>query len=230
MTAAGSCAFSRIRRQRGRVGLAVRATDDLRPPPRRDAQAPRPRYCIAAEVAGRVCGRSEEMTVVEPGMRRMAELHTTRARFVALRMHAFSTGVLPEKCMSRVAKDMTIGLLELAFHAKRVNSKCDFQCWDFRFFSHVPNVIPANDCRGWKVRYQFALNALVSVASFNFGSAHLNHRQLSAGSEGNLGPMDVRAKTDRVEQRATSLFGISACFLMEVIPLVRARFPVWLFR
>lgn len=132
--------------------------------------------------------------------------------------------------MSRIVEDATIALVEFAFHSRRVNNICGFDHHRFEPITTTAYKVTSNDPGNWEVKYQDALNSLAHAKGFVFGSTHIEHRQLSLAAEANLAPLYVKVAADhRPRERTISLFGVSFCFLQQVIPLVKVRCSDWQF-
>lgn len=162
-------------------------------------------------------------------IRRLGELHIIAARTSALRIHAFSNAVIPGEWTNVSTELITMELLDFAFHARRINEICDIDCKTLQSVNALPIVITENNPGLWVERYDWALNSLIHAREFAFGYTHAEHRKLFVNAESNIMPTYVQVKTDQRETKTVSIFGVSQCFLAEVIPIVKSKFPTWQF-
>lgn len=162
-------------------------------------------------------------------IRRLGELHLLTARAKALRVFAFAGAVFPGEWTNTYVETVTQDLLEFAFHARRINQICGIENKQFSSIKVFPIVITENDPGNWVENYHWALNRLMHARDFIFGNCHANHRAIFTNSESNLIPLYVMIETDQRSMETVSLFGLVHCFLSEVIPEVRSRFPDWNF-
>ncbi len=164
-----------------------------------------------------------------PIERRICELHIKAARTKALRIVAFTGSVFPSEWTPSFIEDLTMDVLEFAFHARRVNQICSFEKEEFPAITNNQVNISENDPGVWIEKYQFALNRLVHMESYTLGYAHADHRPIYTKSASNLMPLYVKASSDDHPSETISLYGLASCFLTFVIPLVKDRFPEFQF-
>lgn len=162
-------------------------------------------------------------------IRRIGEIHIQTARTKALRVFAFAGAVYPGEWSNVYVEEVTRELLDFAFHARRVSQVCSIDVGKLSCITALPFVISQNDPGDWVDRYDDALNRLMHAEEFIFGNCHSDHRILFTNAESNLVPLYVKVATDWRSVGSISLFGLTTCFLNEVIPLVRAKFPDWRF-
>jgi|GEM_PF-1490967 len=161
----------------------------------------------------------------KPIERRICEIHIGAARQKALRIVAFTGSVFPGEWTSAFAEDLTLDVIEFAYHARRVNQICGFEQEDFPPITNNQVQISENDPGSWVEKYQWALNRLVHMDSYVLGHGHVDHRRVYLASESNLAPVYVRVSSDKFASETISLYGLVSCFLVSVIPLVMSRFP-----
>lgn len=116
-------------------------------------------------------------------------------------------------------------LFEFAFHARRVNQICELHDFNSSSIKLLQVVVGEGDPGDWETKYEYALNRLVHVESFTFGSVHADHRKVFENSRANLLPLYLRVSTDCFEVASISIFGLVFCFLTEIIPEIRRRHP-----
>lgn len=162
-------------------------------------------------------------------IQRLGELHIVKAREKALRIFAFSSAVFPGEWKDRYIEDITLDLLEFAFHARRVNEICGIDVSSLDSIRASNFVISDGNPGDWVERYDYALNRLLHATEFVFGNAHSLHRVVFTSSESNLVPSYVQVTTDQRSRETIGLFGLAFCFLNAVIPEVKRLFPKWVF-
>lgn len=160
------------------------------------------------------------------GAQRLVEIHIQEARKDALQLMAFSGAVFPEEWSNSWNEIVTSSLLNFAYHARKVNEMCGFNGDDFSNISNMLMVkISENDPGNWQKDYQYALNAFIHIKSFVIGNTHADHRKIFTSSSANLMATYVKIETDRFVEQTISICGLAFCFLTEVIPMIKKRFP-----
>lgn len=160
------------------------------------------------------------------GTQRLLEIHIQEARNHALQLMAFSGAVFPEEWSNSWSEIVTSNLLDFAYHARKVNEMCDFKGDDFSDIGALKMVkISENAPGNWEGNYQFSLNAFIHVKSFSIGNVHAEHRKIFTNSSANLIATYVKIETDKYSEKTISICGLAYCFLTEVIPMVKKRFP-----
>ena len=146
-----------------------------------------------------------------------------------MRVFAFAGAVFPGEWKDTYIEVVTHDLLEFAFHARRVNQICSVDVLTLPSINIRTVIISRGDPGGWVERYDWALNTLMHAREFIFGNVHADHRVIFTCSESNVMPLYVRVTTDQRLEETISLFGVVNCFLNNVIPQIRMRFPDWRF-
>jgi|SRR6516165_8810565 hypothetical protein len=165
--------------------------------------------------------------------RRIGELHIQSATRKALRIFAFADTVFPGKWTDKCSEEITIDLLEFAFHARRVHQICGFEDKsDLTTIERPLLKFTENEPIDWLDNYPWALDRLMHAKKYIFGYCHADYRKKFGDSESNLIPCYVKVETDKYPNpknpnTTISLFGLANCFLGRVIPEVRATFPDW---
>ncbi|HMO30228.1 hypothetical protein [Enterovirga sp.] len=160
-------------------------------------------------------------------IRHLGEIHIQSAKTKALQLFAFSGAIFPGEWIDSYVQEVTRVLLEFAFHARRVNQLCGIDVKKLSSIKIMPVTISKNDPSDWIEKYSDALNYLIHAKEFTFGNCHTDHRILFTNTKSNLIPLYVRVTTDQKPVGTISLFGLSHCFLSEIIPLSRDKFPNW---
>lgn len=162
-------------------------------------------------------------------MQKLTEIHVQEARRYALRLFAFVSTVFPSEWGPAWNELIAPDLLEFAFHARKVNELCKLQSEKFPDINILMVNISENDPGGWESNYQFGLNAFVHMQSFVLGHSHADHRHIFEKSEANLQATYVKIRTDKFPEKTISIFGLVFCFLNNVIPILKQRFPALVF-
>jgi hypothetical protein len=157
--------------------------------------------------------------------RRIAELHIIAARERALRLFAFASTTYPKEWDIQFIELAVIDLLEFGYHARRVNQLCGIDCTHFPLASRLLFEISENDPGDWEHSYYTALNRILHIKTFVFGSVHSDHRKPFLASEANLILSYVKISTDQRETATISLFGLADCFLTSVTSEIRRKYP-----
>lgn len=160
-----------------------------------------------------------------PIEQRIGEIHIDAARRKALRIVAFTGSVFPGEWTPAFAEDLTLDVIEFAYHARRVNQICGFEQEEFPPITNNQVQISENDPGSWVERYQWALNRLVHMDTYVLGYGHVDHRRMYLAAESNLAPLYAKVSSDKFASETISLYGLVSCFLVSVIPLVRSHFP-----
>lgn len=160
---------------------------------------------------------------------KLAEIHIQEARKYALRLFAFTSTVFPSEWDKTWNELITPDLVEFAFHARKVSEFCNLRGEDFPPINNLIVKISENDPGNWEADYHHALNAFIHIKSFVIGHAHADHRQVFENSEANLVATYVKIQTDRFPEKTISICGLVFCFLNNVIPLVRRKYPTFVF-
>jgi hypothetical protein len=158
-------------------------------------------------------------------MQKLAEIHVQGARQYALRLFAFVSTVFPSEWGQTWNELIAPDLLEFAFHARKVNELCGLKDESFPDVDSLIVHISENNPEGWETNYQYALNAFVHMKSFMLGHAHADHRRVFEKSEANLQATYVRIQTDKFAEKTISISGLVFCFLNNVIPVIRKKYP-----
>jgi hypothetical protein len=163
-------------------------------------------------------------------IQRLGELHVKTARTNALNLFAFAGATYPGEWSPVYNELVTQHLLDFAFHARRVNQICDIDTGALLPINVIPFKLSEGEPENWLERYDWALDRLMHAREFIFGNAHTDHRILFPEAESNLVPLYVRVASDHHQALdSISFYGLSTCFLREVIPQVKSRFPEWSF-
>ncbi|MDN6297388.1 MAG: hypothetical protein L0J54_05085 [Halomonas sp.] len=156
---------------------------------------------------------------------KLTEIHVQEARRYALRLFAYVSTVFPSEWSQAWNEIITPDLLEFAFHARKVNEFCKLREETFEPINTLIVKISDNDPGNWEANYHYALNAFVHVNSFILGHSHVDHRRIFEKSEANLQATYVKITTDKFAEKTISISGLVFCFLNNVIPLIRNRYP-----
>lgn len=156
---------------------------------------------------------------------RLIEIHITQARLRALRLVAFTGAVFPGEWNEQWNEAIVPDLLEFGFHARKVNEFCQLMEQNFRPIDTKVVQISEGDPGNWEKSYRSALNALMHMQTFAIGHAHADHRKIFLASEANLIATYIKVSTDRFPEVTISIFGLVDCFLSQVIPIVREKYP-----
>ena len=157
--------------------------------------------------------------------KKLAEIHISESRKYALRLFAFTSAVFPSEWSDVWNEIITTDLLEFAFHARKVNDLCELQKELFPSIDNLIVKISENDPGNWEKNYQFALNAFIHINSFTIGHVHADHRLIFEKSQANLQATYVKIKTDKYPEKTISICGLVYCFLNNVIPALKSKFP-----
>lgn len=156
---------------------------------------------------------------------KLAEIHVQQARKYALRLFAYTSTVFPSEWDQTWNELITPDLLEFAFHARKVNEFCDLRDEAFPDINSLIVKISSNEPGNWETNYHYALNAFVHVNSFVLGHSHADHRRIFEKSQANLQATYVKIGTDKFPEKTISIIGLVSCYLQNVIPLVRSKYP-----
>ena len=156
--------------------------------------------------------------------RRLAELHISRAIDSALRLFSISSSIIPIEFKDRVSDQIIVEISEFALHARRVNEICDFRKFDFSTtksdrWNTSGHQSPLED------RYQNALNRLIHAKSLTVGYSQWGGEKIFLSSQNNIIPSYLEIETDRLDAKCVSIFGVSFCFLTEVIIKIKEEYP-----
>jgi len=123
--------------------------------------------------------------------RRLAEIHIVRARSLAFRLSAFCGAVYPGEWGPPYVEQIVPDLLEFAFHARRVDQLCGVKDFALPSINVFQVKISQGGPDNWQYDYRSALDRLVHIKSFKFGSAHADHRPIYTKAESNLIPVSL---------------------------------------
>lgn len=160
---------------------------------------------------------------------RLVEIHIAQARSRALRLFAFTSAVFPGEWSNQWIETIVPDLVEFAFHARKVNEFCGLMNHPFPSINVKLVSISSGDPGDWETSYRNALNALMHMRSFVVGNTHSDHRRIFLASEANLITLYIRVSTDKFPATTISIFGLVNCFLNEVLPQVRMKYPSFAF-
>lgn len=160
----------------------------------------------------------------------MAEVHLIEARSRALRLFAVASAIYPKEWAgAQVIEPVLVDTSDFAFHARRVNDICGYKNRPFtdvdatRFkFSAGQNIALVRD-------YRDALNRIHHARELTFNWAVWDGQPIFTSSPENLIASHLRVETDQREPANVSIFGLAFCFLVSVLPAVKADFPDYQF-
>lgn len=156
---------------------------------------------------------------------RLAEIHIAQARLRALRIFSFASAVFPGEWQPTLVEIFVPDLVEFGFHARKVNEFCGFMDDEFPPIDQMIVQISQGDPGNWEHNYRHALNALMHMTSFTVGHVHADHRQIFKNASSNLMVTYIKVATDKYPEVTVSVVGLVNCFLAEVIPRVKNKFP-----
>lgn len=161
--------------------------------------------------------------------RRVAELHLIRARESALRLFSLASTIFPEEWAKQFDEIAVVDLTEFAIHARRLTELCTLRDDKFdgtastRYLFTVPPPEPLES------DYHEALNALIHAKTYKIGHAIWDGPKVYTSSAQNISISYVQIATDRRPQSCVSVFGVTWCFLSNVLPVIRTRNPEFQF-
>jgi len=156
--------------------------------------------------------------------RRLAEIHILSAIDCALRLFSTSSSIIPEEFKDKISDQIITDLSEFALHARRVNELCGFQNTDFQGADADRFNASGHDAP-IETSYQSALNRLIHARKFTVGYSIWDGNKIFLESKNNIIPSYVKIETDRRAPACVKIFGVSFCFLTEVIQKIKSDFP-----
>jgi hypothetical protein len=160
----------------------------------------------------------------------MAEVHLIESRARALRLFAVSSAVYPSEWASQqVVEPTLIDVSDFAFHARRVNDLCGYKARSFPDVNAVRYKFSAGQNISLVEDYRDALNRIHHARELVFNWAIWEGASIFTSSAKNLVASYLRVETDQREPANISIFGLAFCFLVCVLPAVKADFPDYRF-
>jgi hypothetical protein len=156
---------------------------------------------------------------------RITEIHITQARLRALRLVAFTSSVFPGEWSNEWTEVIVLDLLEFGFHARKVNEFCGLMDEKFSSINKKIVEISDGDPESWEDSYRYALNSLMHMKSFVMGNAHADHRKIYTSATSNLMATYFEVATDKFPKVTISIYGLVECFLSQVIPIIKVKYP-----